>query len=189
MKGVYWFGNDSRDFDLYDISGDGTKEVMGSKYYIQYGLKGSSGLAKREGQGLTLNENISAYYTDLYGRKNIFAEEGGALTFFDPSVSIHTESDIWSGSRSNRKIVSRKTVQGDFELYEQDYEQDKAQFYTSRKIRGFNSGLTGGGKESLSKRFVRLMGRIKGCAPFADQDACGANAFQNEKNKIFKEIR
>jgi len=189
MKGVYWFGNDSRDFDLFDIDGDGTKEVMGSKYYIQYGLKGSSGLAKREGEGLDLNSNILGYYTGLYGRKNVFTEENGQLTFFDPSVSIHTESDIWSGGQSARKVVSRKIIQGDYKLYEQDYEQDKAQFYTSRKIRNFNDGLTGGGKESLSKRFVRLMGRIKGCAPFADQDTCGAKAFEDEKAQIFKEIR
>jgi len=189
MKGVYWFGNDSRDFDLFDIDADGTKEIMGSKYYIQYGLQGSSGLAKREGEGLNLNSNISKYYASLYGKKNVYEEKDGTLTFFDPSVSIHTESDIWSGSRSRKKVVSRKIVQGDFKLYEQDYEQDKAQFYTSKKISGFNSGLTGGGKESLSKRFVRLMGRIKGCAPFADQKACGAQAFEKEKTQILKEIR
>jgi len=189
VKNVYWFGNDSRDFDLYDINADGTKEIMGVKYYIKYDLTGSSGLAKREGEGLDLNDNVLDYYEDLYGSRGVYTLSDSGLVFHNPSVSIQTASDVWGTGRSHRKVVSRKTVEGDFKLFEQAYEQDKVQLYTSDKIRSFNSGLSGGGKESLSKRFVRLMGRVKGCAPFADKEACGMNAFENEKNEILREIR
>jgi len=189
VKNVYWFGNDARDFDLFDIDADGTREIMGVKYYIQYGLTGSSGLAKREGEGLKLNENVLEYYKELYGSRGVYSLTNDNLVFHNPSVSIHTESDVWGRGRSPRKVVSRKIVQGNFKLYEQAYEQDKIQLYTSDKIRSFNSGLSGGGKESLSKRFVRLMGRVKGCAPFADKEDCGLNAFEKEKAQILKEIR
>ncbi|MGH1468237.1 MAG: hypothetical protein ACRBBP_05065 [Bdellovibrionales bacterium] len=188
VKNVYWFGNDSRDFDLYDIDADGTREIMGVKYYIQYDLTGSTGLAKREGEGLKLNDNVLEYYEDLYGSRGVYTLADASLVFHNPSISIHTASDIWGSGRSPKKVVSRKTVQGDFKLYEQPYEQDKIQFYTSDKIRSFNRGLSGGGKESLSKRFVRLMGRVKGCAPFSDKEECGSNAFEKEMSGILREI-
>jgi hypothetical protein len=189
MKQVYYFGNDSRDFDVFDINGDGSLEVMGVKYYIQFNLKGASGLAKREGQGLNLNKNITKYFKSLYGQNKVFAENAGVVEIYNPVASIHTIKDKWSGSASSGKVVSRKTFEGAYALYEQDYEQDKAQFYTTYKVRGFNSGLSSKGNSTLSKRFVRLLGRVRGCAPFADKEACGETAFQTEKAKIFKEIR
>ncbi|MGH1468284.1 MAG: hypothetical protein ACRBBP_05305 [Bdellovibrionales bacterium] len=189
MTEVYYFGNDSRDFDVFDVDGDGSLEVMGVNYYIQYGLRGSSGLAKREGVDLNLNTNILKYYKRLYGKNDVFTESAGLLTMYNPSVSIQTVNDRWSGSRSSGKVTSRYTFEGEYPLYEQAYEKDKVQFYTSYTIRGFNDGLSGGGKESRSKRFVRLLGRVKGCAPFSNKETCGAAAYESEKAKIFKEIR
>jgi hypothetical protein len=39
---------------------------------------------------------------------------------------------------------------------------------------------------SPSKQFVRLFGRVRGCAPFSDKEACGEAAFLNEKNQLLK---
>lgn len=191
MKDVYYFGNDSKDFDLYDIDGDGQEEVMGVKYYIQYGLRGSSGLEKREGEGLALNSNIGKYFRSLYGRSGVFTELEGVVTMINPSISIHTVNDRWSGQRSSGKVISSHTFLGEYLLYEQEYEQDKAQFYTSYKVpgnNGFNISLSNGRNDSLGKRLVRLLGRVKGCAPFSNPEMCGSKAFEDEKAQIFEEI-
>ncbi|MBG7602727.1 MAG: hypothetical protein IZT60_09310 [Gammaproteobacteria bacterium] len=39
-----------------------------------------------------------------------------------------------------------------------------------------------------SKQFVRLFGRVRGCAPFSDKDACGENAFIKEKTSLLAQL-
>ncbi len=193
VKEVYYFGNGARDFDVFDIDADGTMEIMGVKYYIKYKLNGDSGLAKRAGSELELNTNVFRFYESLYGKNSVFEENDTLLEMVNPSVSIQTVNDIWEGQASFGKerstVKSSYTFTGVYSLYEQNYEQDKVQFYTSRKIRNFNGNLGGGGKYSLSKRFVRLLGRVKGCAPFSNKETCGAAAYETEKAQIFQEIR
>lgn len=186
MKQVFYFGNNSVDFDIYDLTGSGQASVMGVSYYIKYELKGSSGLDKREGQGLEASADLVDYYASLFGKKNVLDES--TLSVINPSISIQTTGDLFSRV-SNGRVKTSYVLKGHYPLYEQSYEKDKVQFYTSGKIKGFNSGLTGGGSRTLSKRFVRLLGRVKGCAPFADQNACGAQAFLDEKKQIFAEIK
>ena len=60
-------------------------------------------------------------------------------------------------------------MQGQYTLYEQVYEQDKVQFYAVR---------------SVDKTRIRLMGRVRGCAPDSDKDACGEAAFAQEKEAV-----
>ena len=161
---------------------------MGVRYYISYNTQGSSGLAKREGENLSLNSDTLRFFNKLYGKKDVFIEDQGEITILNPTISVQTINDKWTGDRSQGHVDSSQVFLGGYALYEQDYEQDKAQFYTSYKVRNFNGLLTGGGKESLGKRFVRLLGRVKGCAPFSDVEACGSKAFEDEKAQIFAEI-
>lgn len=185
MKQVYWFGNNSSDFDVYDLTGEGNPAVMGVQYYISYELKGASGLDKREGQGLEASANLIDYYTQLFGQK-VFDTK--AVAIVNPSISIQTVEDYFT-RQSKGRVKTSYVLQGSYPLYEQAYEKDKIQLYTSRKVPGFNAGLTGGGQQSLSKRFVRLLGRVKGCAPFSDKEQCGAQVFESEKKQILAEIK
>ena len=69
-------------------------------------------------------------------------------------------------------------------MYEQVYEQDKVQFYMPITT----SGIDSGGKDAIAKRLIRLMGRVRGCAPTTDKDACGENAFEVEKEDVIKKL-
>ena len=165
MKQVYFFGNNSTDFDLYDINGDGELEVMGVEYQITYDTKGSSGLDKREGEDLLLSaDSREAYYKGLYGSKNVFEKRGDSFVFNNPEISFPSHLDY------KKKITKTSyTMQGQFPLYEQVYEQDKVQFYAVNNI---------------DKIRIRLMGRVRGCAPDSDKNACGESAFAQEKKSI-----
>src|SRR5690606_10367752 len=74
MVQVHFFGNDPRDFDVYDIDGDGDLELMGVEYLISYGLQGTGGLAKREGANLEIGaEGKLSFYHSLYGTRSVFS--------------------------------------------------------------------------------------------------------------------
>jgi hypothetical protein len=162
MKQVYYFGNDSRDFDVFDVNGDGQLEVMGVEYMISYGLQANTGLQSREGTGLEVsNDRKLDFYTKLYGRNNVFTVGANQqISFTNPSVSVQSYLDTKKAS-----VKSRLTLQGTFPLYEQDYERDKVQFYSS------------GG---VNKTLHRLMGRIRGCAPTSDKVKCGEAASDSQ---------
>jgi hypothetical protein len=178
MKQVYFFGNNSTDFDLYDVNGDGNLEVMGLEYQITYDTKGSSGLDKREGEELLLTaDSREAYYKGLYGSKSVFEKMGESFVFNNPEVSFPSHLD-YQVKKANTTYV----MEGQFPLYEQVYEQDKVQFYMPYSTSGMSSS---GQPESAGKRMVRLMGRVRGCAPDSDKVACGEAAFAQEKDIIF----
>lgn len=162
MVQVYYFGNDSRDFDAYDVDGDGKLEVMGVEYTISYGLQANTGLSSREGTGLELSEDRKLeFYTKLYGRNNVFSVGNNQQIFFkNPGVSIQSYLDL-----KKVGVKSRLVIQGDVPLYEQTYEKDKVQFYSS------------GG---VNKKLHRVMGRIKGCAPTSDKVKCGEAASDSQ---------
>lgn len=189
MKKVYFFGSAPKDFDLYDIDGDGTLEVMGVEYLISYGLKGEGQLTRREGSNLEIaNGGKLDFYTRLYGSKGVFTsevvtqsgKESLQMLFTNPSVSYPSYLDF-----KKKKVVTTQEVKGQYPLFEQSYERDKVQFYLPPTM----DGLTSKGSKPYSKRFVRLMGRVKGCAPSADKATCGELAFDQEAETILKQAR
>jgi hypothetical protein len=184
---VYYFGNDPKDFDLYDINGDGKPEVMGVTYYISYNARGTSWAGKREGANLEVDvRGTEKFYKNLLGANNVFTYDEKGITIHDPGISYFSKKDF------RKKRTISKIIEGDFPYFEQTYERDKIQFYRPLKIpAGGNFMISKEGQKAMSndspaKQFVRLFGRIRGCAPFSDKDACGETAFRNEKNKLLK---
>lgn len=171
MIQIPFFGNNSGDFDVYDIDGDGTLEVMGVQYLISYGLQGTSGLARREGSGFEINSDKKLdFYKDLYGSRNVFRSTGdGQYLFNNPKVSVHSASDY-----KKKGVGTRLTLSGEYPLYEQTYEKEKVQLYAV------------GSMSAQDKLIVRLMGRVRGCAPNSDKVSCGQTAFEQEARKLVK---
>jgi hypothetical protein len=164
MEQVFFFGNRSADFDLYDVDGNGTLEIMGVEYLISYGLQGADGVLRREGAGLNLNSKTD-FYSNLYGANQVFQVSGSVFMFNNPKVSFPSHLDY-----QRKNVQSRATIPGSFPLYEQAFEREKVQFY----------GL----KDLLAKKdLVRLMGRVRGCAPTSDKNSCGENTFDSEAQK------
>jgi hypothetical protein len=167
MQKLFYFGNNPRDFDVYDIDGDGKLEVMGVEYMISYNLKGTSGLSTREGADFTAVDagKKTDFYTSLYGARNVFTIDGrGKYIFMNPTVSLQSYLD-----QSKSSVKTRLKMTGEFPLYEQEYEREKVQLYSS------------GG---VNKVLHRIMGRIRGCAPISDKVACGEAAFDQEAKSV-----
>lgn len=168
---IMFFGNNSQDFDVYDINGDGQLEVMGVQYLISYGLQGADGLARREGSGFEVNEGRKLdFYTNLYGARNVFrVDNNGTYTFQSPRISFPSYLDL-----KRKNVTARPKLQGDYPLYEQAYEKDKVQFYAVGEM------------SETNKRVIRLMGRIKGCAPSSNKQECGEAAFDQEAKGLVR---
>lgn len=172
MTQVPFFGNNSTDFDVYDIDGNGTPEVMGVQYLISYGLQGASGLARREGQNFEVNADKKMdFYQDLYGSNNVFRAAGDdKFIFSNPKVSVQSYLDF-----KKKTVSTRMTLNGEYELYQQVYEKEKVQLYSL----GSDIG-------PAQKLKVRLMGRVRGCAPKTDKQDCGQEAFQQEARGLVR---
>ena len=177
MREVLYFGNRSADYDVFDIDGDGTPEVMGSDYIIAYSVQGASGDARRKGkmfslEGMTKGE----FYRNLYGEKGQMTENGDGYVVEDPYVSHHrkTRADVRDGS-----VISHR-LKGTFALYEQPYEKDKAQIYhLPDKFR--KQLATRDNNKSTGKQMVRVLGRIAACGPFKDEwSYCYEEQFEEE---------
>ncbi|MGE3682681.1 MAG: hypothetical protein AB7G93_13230 [Bdellovibrionales bacterium] len=181
MTQVHYFGNHPQDFDLYDIDGDGSLEVMGVEYMISYNLQGMSDLAKREGADLEISMDRKIdFYKNLYGAMNVFSiDKDGRFVFSNPGVSIQSYLDL-----KKKKVTTRLTMSGLYPLYEQNYERDKVQFYSTANM----STLTEVGKAPIAKRIVRLMGRVKGCAPASDKAQCGEADFDQEVRELLRDL-
>jgi hypothetical protein len=176
---VKFYGNNSTDFDIYDIDGNGTLEVMGVEYLISYSVSEAN---RRDGGTLEISADQKLkFYENLYGRKNVFTYENGEYTFQNPWTSMVSYLD--AGNKGKGGTKTRYKLEGNFPLYEQKYTRDKLQFY--RPI--VTEGLIESSQSYLSKRIVRLMGRIRGCAPDADKEVCGEAAFDSEAAKIWNE--
>ncbi len=165
MVKVHYFGNNSQDFDVYDIDGDGEAEVMGVEYMITYSPKAENGLQNREGTGFTIsNDKKIEFYSNLYGARNVFTVVDGKLIFQNPSVSLQSYLDLLKAG-----VKTRITMSGEFPLHEATYEREKVQLYSA------------GG---VNKLLYRIMGRIRGCSPFSDKNVCGEAAFDNEARSV-----
>ena len=96
LKEALYFGNHSADYDVFDIDGNGTLEVMGSDYQVAYSLQGPSGDSKRKGKNFSLSGiTKSEFYQHLYGEKGQFTQDGDVYKFQNPYVSHFrkTEAD------------------------------------------------------------------------------------------------
>ncbi|MCO5142937.1 MAG: hypothetical protein M9962_07600 [Oligoflexia bacterium] len=182
MTKIFFYGSNPKDFDLYDIDGDGSLELIGVEYLVSYGLQGDSGLPSREGSDLKISkEDKLNFYKNLYGSRGVFElNSSNQYIFSNPSVSLPSYLDF-----KKKSISSRVEIKGEYALYEMPYEQDKVQFYAPYTT----AGLTVKGSSPLSKRIVRLMGRVRGCSPTTNKDICGESAFDKEMNSLLREVR
>ncbi|TVM17969.1 hypothetical protein DPQ33_07630 [Oceanidesulfovibrio indonesiensis] len=118
-RGLPTFRNDSACFDVYDIDGDGTPEVMGIKYYLAY-----RAVKPRDPVEIRVKNTRDAYYPWLYGKSAFVWNEDGSVTF--PKARTC-------------QFVGRKAVAGkvyeNVRLFEPDYHGgDKLQFYTLNPV-------------------------------------------------------
>jgi hypothetical protein len=163
LSKVNVFINLPTDFDVYDIDGDGKAEVMGVEYLISYGLAGN--YETREGGELEVADSARKlqFYTNLYGARNVFVTDSqGKFQFVNPTTSLTSYLDY-----EKKGAKTRVKLNGTYPLYEQTYERDKIQMY---RISNLTSNYP----------FIRLLGRVRGCAPSTDKTACGAAAFEAE---------
>jgi len=105
------FLNKSHLYDVFDIDGDFTPEVIGVQYYIAYSLKGT-----KPDQLRAPNER-APFYDWLYGGEVRFRDDGGAY---------------FERVRDGR-FVQRTALDGfaydDISLYEAPYQPERIQFY------------------------------------------------------------
>jgi hypothetical protein len=165
MVQVNFFGNSSTDFDIYDIDGNGSPELMGVDYLVNYDARGA-----REVGAIETNVDSPGgkldFYKRLYGANGVFTLQGEAnYSFQNPAVSLPSYLDY-----QKKSVQTRITIKGSVPLYEAAYEQDKIQFYNA----------------SINKMAIRLMGRVRGCAPNANKQSCGEASFDKEAAGIVR---
>lgn len=183
MEKVKYFGNNSEDYDLYDVSGTGQIQVMGVQYFLAYDIAADSGEGYREGAGLIPSSlNRDAFYQQLYGQKQ-FRVDTNSYIFINPYISqFITEKD---GSRGKAYSLQ---IKGEFPLYEQAYEQDKMQFFSMSSAQ-MSSLDEGNDHKSIGKQLVRIFGRASGCGPFKKEFAlCHEDQFDQELQKLAPQI-
>lgn len=184
MKKVKYFGNQSADYDLYDIDGTGELKVMGVQYYLSYGLDSNSGTGYREGKFLIPESfNRDAFLAQLYGQRQ-FRQSGNDYYFINPNI---TQFYLAKTSQSRGKPFSLQ-ISGEFKLYEQAYEKDKLQL-VSLAAPTMSSLATQNNYQSAGKRFLKLFGKANSCGPFAQEfKACAEQEYQKELQTILPSI-
>lgn len=186
MTQVKYFGNETADYDLFDINGDGQIEVMGVNYLLAYAIAADSGEGYREGAGLIeQSQNREEFYKVLYGTKNQYRMEGNDLIFTNPYISQF----ILEKEKAERAKAFSIKLNGDFKLYEQAYEKDKMQFYKMSSAEMSTLQSAAGDSSSLGKQVVRLFGRAAGCGPFKGEfSLCNEDRFDAEFTKLATKV-
>jgi hypothetical protein len=119
MEGIRVFMPLSYCYDVFDINGDGTEEVMGIQYYLAFRHNKS-----RVATQIWAQNNREDYYRWLYDDEIVYGPPG--------KVIVKEAYDC--------KYVKRKAIQGkkyeDIKLYEAPEEPEYIQFYV---INGLNS--------------------------------------------------
>ncbi len=177
MKEVLYFGNRSSDYDVFDIDGDGTPEVMGTDYLIAYSVQGASGDARRKGKMFSMDGvTKSDFYENLYGAKGQYVQDGDGYVFENPHVSHFRKTD----ADDKKGAVISRPLEGSYKLYEQAYERDKAQIY--RLPPKYQKQLSiRDNRKSTGKQMVRVLGRISACGPFKGEwSYCYEDQFEQE---------
>ena len=181
MKSLHYYGNHSADYDVFDIDGDGTPEVMGTQYLIAYSVQGASGDARRKGKNFSL-EGVTKddFYENLYGATGQYTNEGDAYVFSNPHVSHFRKAN----PENQQGTVFSEPLQGDFKLYEQPYEKDKAQIYRLPAPFDGQLGMRDNNK-STGKRMVRAFGRASACGPFKEEwSLCYEDQFDQDFDSL-----
>lgn len=180
LKKVKYFGNQSTDYDLYDIDGDGLIEVMGVQYYLSYGLASNTGDGYREGKFLIPESfNRDAFLANLYG-KDQYRQSGSDLYFMNPYI---TEFYLASANQTRGKPLS-VLLRGEYKLYEQAYEKDKLQLISMAPAT-MNTFQIQNNYQSTAKRFIKLFGKANSCGPFtADYKSCSELEYQKELQTV-----
>lgn len=111
------FLNKSHLYDVFDINGDGTPEVMGVRYFIAFSLK------NKKAHKLRVRNERTAFYDWLYGGELKYRADG--TPYFE--------------SVRDGRFVGRTAIDGveydDIDLYEAEYEAERIQFYRMVDIR------------------------------------------------------
>lgn len=185
MTKLYYTGNNSADYDLFDIDGTGSLRVMGVDYLIAYAIVSDSGAGYREGNGLiTASFDKAKFYDYLYG-KGQYTFDGSQYVFQNPYISYFT--GLPSDQRAKAFSVE---FQGNYPLYEQAYEKDKLQFYVMPAYQTSTLSGDGNNKSNAGAQVVRLMGRITGCGPFAKEfSKCYESGFEAEMSKLLARMK
>jgi hypothetical protein len=185
MPKVLYTGNNSPDYDLFDIDGSGQLKVMGVDYLIAYAIISDSGEGYREGNGL-INEAFKKddFYRHLYG-SNQFVGAGGQYTFTNPSISY-----FYGVPSAQRATAFSVKFPGNYPLYEQAYEKDKLQFYDVPTIGVASLSGDQSDRTNEGHQLVRLMGRVAGCGPFAKEfSRCHETGFETEMSSVLARVR
>lgn len=185
MKKLKYFGNNSSDYDLFDIDGSGVQKIMGVQYYLSYGIQADEGEGYREGKFLIPESfNREAFYAQLYGQ-NQYVVRDQKIYFVNPYISyfnLEKPTDI------RAKNFSR-ALKGEFELYEQNYEKDKVQLF-SMSSSMMSTLSSGSNHTSTGKRLVRLFGRANSCGVFAKKySQCKEDIYLNELKDLESKIK
>ncbi len=116
LREVVTYRNKSNHFDIFDIDGDGTPEVMGVKYFWAYSLNDKKPYKMRA------PTDRKGFYKWLY-KEGYHYDQQGRVIFEDAATS---------------KFVGNKAVEGknyqDIILYEADYSPETIQFYQNKPI-------------------------------------------------------
>ena len=116
MKGIRVFLNLSQCYDVFDVEGDGTDEVMGVQYYIAFQAK------SRVANLLWVQNDRKDFYDWMYGDEIVYGPPGEVI------VKKPYECTF----------VKRKAKQGkrreNLKLYEAPYEPEYLQFYTIKGV-------------------------------------------------------
>ncbi len=181
LKEVLYFGNRSADYDVFDIDGNGTPEVMGSQYYLAYSVQGASGDARRKGKNFTLaNVTKEDFFRNLYGEKGQYERHGEDYVFPNPYVSHFRKTN----ETDKQGAVISRSLPGSFKLYEQPYEKDKVQIYrlppTFQKQLSIKDNF-----KSTGKQMVRVFGRISACGPFGNE---WSNCYEQQFDEEFEAL-
>ena len=116
LREVVTYRNKSNHFDIFDIDGDGTPEVMGVKYFWAYSLNGKKPYKMRA------PTDRKGFYKWLY-REGYHYDQQGRVVFEDAATSKFVENKAVEGKNYHNII-----------LYEADYSPETIQFYEYKPI-------------------------------------------------------
>ncbi len=170
---VFYHGNLSTDYDVFDVDGDGQAEVMGVEYYVNYSLAGGEGEARYTAKSLSPDSfKKEEFYKNLYGANGQFITgKDGEIIFNSPSVSYFNSDGNPNSNSFVAKPFSVSNKFSNIKLYEQKYEQEKIQFY--KKVSGNDF------------KFIQVLGRITACAP---ENKANSECSESEFDRQFKAV-
>ena len=116
LADVATYRNKSNHFDIFDIDGDGTPEVMGLKYYYSYSLK------QKKPNRIRVSNDRQAFYRWLYKSGYCYEPDGSVV--FDQATTTAFKDNTAVKGKTYRNIA----------LYEAEYTPEKLQFVGSASI-------------------------------------------------------